>query len=153
MIARFIRPLVVTLLTIASLACASLGTPYQALPSVPEGKALVYVYRPKSFVGSAISYTVHAGDAPVVKLVNGGYRTYVAEPGETEFWAKTEARTSVTERLEAGKTYYLRGGVGVGLVAGRPKLSFVPAEQGQTEIASCRTVPERTPESGVSAGQ
>ena len=151
MIIRPLRLVVVMLLTLTSLGCASLGSPYHALPSVPDDKALVYVYRPKSFIGAAISYTVHAGETPVVKLVNGGYRAYVADPGETEFWAKTEARSSVTERLEAGKVYYLKGGVGVGLVAGRPKLSFVSPEQGQVEIASCRAVPEQP--SGVAAGQ
>jgi hypothetical protein len=139
------------LLVATAVGCASLGEPYQPVSAVPADKALVYIYRPKSFVGAAISYTVHVGNVPAVKLVNGGYTTFIADPGETEFWAKTEARSSVTEFLKAGNVYYLKGGVGIGLVAGRPKLGFVSAQAGQLEIASCRTIPAEPAQAAVAA--
>ena len=145
--------MIAMLLAAGALGCAALGEPYQPVSAVPSGKALVYIYRPKSFVGAAISYTVHVGNVPAVKLVNGGYTAFIADPGETEFWAKTEARSSVTEALKAGKTYYLKGTVGVGLVAGRPKLSFEAEERGRSEIAACRQIPEAETTSAVSAGR
>jgi len=122
--------------------CASLGAPYQPVTSIPDGKALVYIYRPSSFVGGGVSYTVHAGEEPVIKLYNGGYTAQFLDPGETEFWAKTEARASVTENLKPGKTYYLQGGVGVGFIAGRPKLAFVPESTGRLEITGCKAIPK-----------
>ena len=141
------------LLVIGATGCASLGEPYKPIDTIPAGKALVYIYRPSSFVGGAISYTVHAGETPVVKLANGGYASFLADPGETEFWAKTEARSSVTELLEAGKTYYLKGTVGVGIVAGRPKLSFESEAAGRSEIASCRAIPAAPSAPAVSSGK
>jgi hypothetical protein len=138
----WVQALIVGSILLAASGCASLGEVYQPMPSVPEGKAVVYIYRPKSFVGAMISYTVHVGKTPAVELVNGGYRAVVVDPGETEFWAETEARSSVTELLKPGRTYYLRGTLGVGIIAGRPKLLFTPEEQGRSEIASCRQIPE-----------
>jgi hypothetical protein len=89
-------------------------------------------------IGGAISYTVQAGNEKIVYLKRGGYYPYFANPGETEFWASTEAKTSVTQMIEAGKTYYLQGGIGIGLVAGRPKLNFVDEAQGKAEVAECK---------------
>jgi hypothetical protein len=141
------------LLLIGATGCASLGEPYRPVDTIPAGKALVYIYRPPSLGGAAISYTVHAGQTPVGKLPNGGYRSYLADPGETEFWAKTESRSSVTEVLEAGKTYYLKGTVAVGILAGRPRLTFQTEAIGRTEIASCRVIPDAPSPSAVGSGK
>jgi hypothetical protein len=55
-----------------------------------------------------------------------------------EFWVSTKAKTSMTQIIEAGKTYYLQGGIGIGTVAGRPKLNFVDEAQGKAEVAECK---------------
>ena len=89
-------------------------------------------------LGSGVAYTVRTGEEEVIKLKAGGYYPYLATPGEREFWAKTEARASVTEQLRAGETYYLRGGIGIGFVVGHPKLAFVSREDGEREIKECK---------------
>ena len=118
-------------------ACAT-GAPFQAVEEIPTSKALVYIYRPGGFVGGGVVYDVHVGETEIVALRSGGYFPYFADPGETEFWARTEAKATVATNLEAGKTYYLRGGVGIGFVVGHPKLTFVGEEEGASEVADCK---------------
>jgi hypothetical protein len=125
--------------------CAAGGAKFSTVDSIPEQKALVYIYRPNSFVGGAIKYHVAVGDKRIVYLVRGGYFPFLAEPGETEFWARTEARAAATEYLAPGETYYLRGKVGIGVVAGRPKLQFVSAEEARGELEKCKLLPAATP--------
>jgi hypothetical protein len=121
--------------------CASLGPPFQPLASVPSGKAVVYLYRPPSFVGSAVSFTVNAGELPVISLSNGGYFPYVTAPGRISFWAKTEAESFVIIDVESGMEYYLKGTVGMGILVGRPKLEQMPAAVGRLEILDCKLIP------------
>jgi hypothetical protein len=79
---------------------------------IPEGKALVYIYRPGSIVGAAVSYTINANDAKVcgARLKNKSYMVYFADPGRYTFWAQvSNTRRAVDLDVEAGKTYYVKG--------------------------------------------
>ena len=107
----------------------------------PPRATLVYIYRPNSIVGGAIRYHVADGDTKIVYLIRGGYFPYLADPGEREFWAQTEAKATVTENLKAGHTYYLQGGIGIGVAVGRPRLAFVSEESGKAAVAKCRLLP------------
>lgn len=124
-------------------ACApTLGPVFQKVDRAPEGAAVVYIYRPSSFIGGGVYYDVRANGVVVTTLYNGGYHPYVAKPGEVEFSAKTEATSSVTLDVKAGQTYYVRGTVGVGVFVGRPRLEVVPAEVAEKEIAETKLLPE-----------
>ncbi|OHD74123.1 MAG: hypothetical protein A2V99_15225 [Spirochaetes bacterium RBG_16_67_19] len=141
---KVLRSILLALGLLAALAgCASLGPPFQPLASVPSGKAVVYFYRPSSFVGSAVSFTVNAGELPIISLSNGGYFPYIAAPGRISFWAKTEAESFVIIDVEPGLEYYLKGTVGMGILVGRPKLEQVPAAMGRLEILDCKLIPFR----------
>ena len=141
---KVLRSILLALGLLAVLAgCASLGPPFQPLASVPSGKAVVYLYRPSSFVGSAVSFTVNAGELPIIPLSNGGYFPYIAAPGRISFWAKTEAESFVIIEVEPGLEYYLKGTVGMGILVGRPKLEQVPATLGRLEILDCKLIPFR----------
>jgi hypothetical protein len=122
--------------------CASLGQVYQEEP-IPQDKGLVYLYRPSSFIGGGVSYDVKVGETPVTTLYNGGYYPYFSDPGEVEFWAKTESKSAVTLDVKAGETYFVKGTVGVGLLVGRPHLTVVPNETGGKEIADCKMIPDK----------
>lgn len=121
--------------------CATTGPEFEPASAVPPDRALVYVYREAGFVGGGVSYMVRANDVEIATLPAGGYFVYHASPGEIEFSAKTEARTSVTIDAEAGKTYYIKGTVGVGVFVGHPHLVVVPNDVGAKEIAACKLVP------------
>ncbi|WP_225072842.1 DUF2846 domain-containing protein [Desulfuromonas sp. CSMB_57] len=134
---------VLTLLALALLAgCANLGHVYQE-ELVPQNKGVVYIYRPSRFIGGGVSYDVKVGETPVTTLYNGGYFPYFSDPGEVEFWAKTESRSAVTLDIKAGETYFVKGTVGVGLLVGRPHLTVVPNEAAGKEIADCKLIPDK----------
>jgi hypothetical protein len=119
-------------------ACATTGPVYQEVPSIPAGKAVVYIYRPPSFFGAAISYIVYANQLPVVDLHNGGYLPYFSEPGTILFSARTEEQSVAIIAVEAGKSYYLKGAVQMGILMGRPDLQQMPEMIGRVEILKCK---------------
>lgn len=85
---------------------------FSPVKEIPEGKALVYIYRPGSMVGAAVHYTVNANDEKVSEdhLRNKTYLVFFAEPGRYTFWAQvTNTRREVDLDIEADKTYYVRG--------------------------------------------
>jgi len=123
------------------LGCAASGASFRPIESIPEGKAVVYIYRPNSLIGGGIRYHVAVGNQRIVYLIRGGYFPYLAEPGETEFWARTEAKETITSDFKAGEVYYLKGTVGIGLAVGRPRFEFVSQEIGAEEVAKCKLLP------------
>ena len=100
---------------------------------IPEGKALVYIYRPGSMVGAAVSYSVNANDVKVseARLKNKSYLLYFGEPGRYTFWAQvTNTRRAVDLDVEAGKIYYVRGDCCTLII---PSL-----EEAEKEIVNCK---------------
>ncbi len=124
-------------------SCTTLGPLYQKVDTVPDDKGLVYIYRPKKLVGGGVKYKVKVGDTPITILHNGGYYPYFSEPGEVEFWAKTESRSSVTLDMKPGQTHYIKGTVGVGFLLGRPHLLIVSSDVAEQEILECKLIPEQ----------
>lgn len=142
---RVVRLVLVAILAAGALAgsgCATLGPVYTKVDKVPEGRGLVYVYRPGGIIGGAVAYDVKVGDKVVTTLHSGGYYPYFSMPGEVEFWAKTESRSAVTIDVAPGQVYYLKGTVGVGFIVARPHLMIVPNEVGEKEIGECKLIPE-----------
>ncbi|MEE4260855.1 MAG: DUF2846 domain-containing protein [Bacteroidales bacterium] len=85
---------------------------FEPVEEIPEGKALVYIYRPGSMVGAAVHYSVNANEEKVsdAHLKNKTYLVYFADPGRYTFWAQvTNTRREVDLDVEAGKTYYIKG--------------------------------------------
>jgi Protein of unknown function (DUF2846) len=97
----------------------------------PEGKGQVVFFRPSNMLGMALSFSVHEGDKGIGKLSNGSYFVHVADPGPHLFTIQSEVTDKLTLEIDAGETYYVKQTIGVGIVAGRPRLS--PAEQGDFE--------------------
>jgi hypothetical protein len=120
-------------------ACTSVQySQLEELPSAKEDKALVFFYREAKFAGSAVSYYINEGDESeknrIGALKNGTFFYVYEEPGTYEFWAKTEAKDSVTLDCKAGEVYYVKGAIDVGFFAGRPDLSIAHNLEGQSEI-------------------
>jgi len=121
--------------------CANLGPAYQS-QSVESDKAIVYVYRPNSFVGAAMSYDVFNGDKFVTRLHNGGYHPLVVNPGKIHLWGETEAKSEVFLIAKAGDTHYVKGSIGMGLLVGRPHLEVINPEMAKEEIKSTNRIPD-----------
>ncbi|NOY84233.1 MAG: hypothetical protein GXO96_05325 [Nitrospirae bacterium] len=135
-----ILPFFLFLITLSG--CANLGPVYRNVDSIPQKKGLVYIYRPSAFVGGGVSYNVKTGEKVITTLYSGGYYPYFSDPGEVEFWAKTESKSAVTLDVKTGETYYLKGTVGVGFLIGRPHLMFVTPDIAKTEIQRTKLIPE-----------
>ena len=131
-----LTPLLCGLLAISG--CATGGTPFQAITEIPPGKALVYLYRPGSFMGGGPEYDVAVGDERIAALAPGGYIPYFARPGRAEFWAHTQAIGVLTAELTAGQVYYLRGGIQSDVGTKRPSLEQVGKAVAMAELAKCK---------------
>jgi Tfp pilus tip-associated adhesin PilY1 len=100
--------------------------------------ATLYVYRPAS-AGMLVSYNLYFGDSIVCRIANRFKQEIkLDKKGMNEIWAKTEAKTSVPIDVKFGHKYYLRCGISMGIVVGRPSFEFVDARIGKMEYESLK---------------
>lgn len=107
----------------------------------PTGKGQVVFFREKKFVGGAVSYKVREGETELGKLSNGVFFVHVAEPGAHEYTVHSEAKDILNLEVEAGETYYVVGGVTMGILAGRPNLS--PSDQAAFDALAGKLKPAK----------
>lgn len=90
--------------------CASLGDKFSQEKSISKGKALVYFYRVKRFMGSAGSPYVCLDGKVVSEAINGGYFPLEIKPGQHNIKIKTynDKFGGVDFIVQKGKTYYFR---------------------------------------------
>lgn len=62
-------------------------------------------------------------------------RGLVVSPGQHTLWSQVISQDAVTLDVEAGKTYYVKGDVRMGVYAGRPKFTRMPDDQAQSDLA------------------
>ena len=93
-----------------------------ALPAPKPGMGQVVIFRPSS-MGFAIKCTVRENGAMVGRVGAGKYYVIDAAPGVHNFTAKSEATDTVAIQVEADETSYLKCGISMGLMVGRPNLS------------------------------
>lgn len=96
--------------------------------------AVIYLFRPKNYTGSAVSYDVHIGDTIIQRIKNNSKFAFkVCKEGKTEVWAKTESLELVTIDVKFGEEYYLKCGLKTGLWVGVPEINFLEKSQGRKE--------------------
>ncbi|MGJ7902304.1 DUF2846 domain-containing protein [Lysobacter sp. 1R34A] len=105
----------------ASAKPAAAGSGLIAAP--PAGKGQIVFFRPPKFVGGAVGYKVREGAVELGKLRSGKYFVVAVEPGAHEYTVHSEAKDILNMEVEAGETYYVKGTVTIGILAGRPNLS------------------------------
>ena len=124
--------------------CATSGDAFVPQASVPEGKALVYVYRNGALHGVVFTPTVTLGNDIKIPLSVSGYYPYVASPGPMLIRITNVGTRSFTLDVKAGQTYYVRGGLVV-LAAGFPALGQVSADQALPELKDCKRITKTSP--------
>lgn len=87
------------------------------------GKGQVVFFRESKLMGAALSFKVRENDVELGKLSNGVYFVLDVDPGVHEFVVQSEAKDITPVEVEEGEVYFLRFGISVGIVAGRPNLS------------------------------
>ena len=101
-----------------------------ALPTPAPGKGQVVIFRPSS-MGFAVKCTVRENGAMVGRVGAGKYYVVEAEPGVHNYTAKTESTDSVTVQVEPDETSFVKCGISMGVMVGRPNLSPATAEDFQ----------------------
>ena len=109
-------------------------------PQTSASQALVYFYRPGKFAGGAVNYYINDNVVPIGALKSGSFFYYLADPGNHVFWSETEEKSSVQISAIAGETYYVEGGVRMGVWIGVPSLTLVPEQIGKTAIQKLKYV-------------
>jgi hypothetical protein len=128
----------VILMTVTIAGCSATGRPFVHVDPIPDGKGIVYVYRPDRTVGCAVSGTIRANGVPITNVKNGGYYPYVADPGRVNLNVTTEVENSTDITVEAGREKYVKTTVGMGFFLGHLKLGEVSSDVGEREIRECR---------------
>jgi hypothetical protein len=111
---------------IAAVPDAVLGTP-------AAGKGQIVFFRPSKFVGMAIGFKVREGATELGKLGNGNYFIIDVEPGAHEYVVHSEVKDVLPIEVDAGEIYYVQGGIGMGVMVGRPNLA--PADKNKFETS------------------
>jgi hypothetical protein len=86
-------------------------------------------------MGAAISYNLHLDDKIVFRVRNKSYTTIrVTDGGLKTLWAKTESREKLPINIEMGKEYYIRCGLRIGAIVGRPQIKIIDTSTGKFEF-------------------
>ena len=122
------------------LAVASLSVLGQEpSPPTPQ-KSVVYFYRYKQFVGSALAPSVYCDEAQLARMENGRYFAVNVEPGRHTF-RSNDAQSGVQLDLKPGQEYYVRVEIAPGMMKGHGRLILTAAEQGRYEVQSNKLKP------------
>jgi len=123
-------------LTVKKMIVVQKDTVPAKLVSDTANYALLYVYRQKSFSGSMISYDLRLTNALFPENVLGSVKNNskfvvkLYQVGKSEIWARTESKRSVFIDVKFGQKYYLKCGISMGIMVGRPDLNLIYPEQG-----------------------
>ncbi len=120
---------------ILALILPALSSISAELPQAKEDKGLIIFFRENAFKGGAIRFNLNHGQEPIGALASGTTLHRYVDPGQQTFWSQAISQDSVTVDVKAGETYYIRGVVQMGLVAGRPKLTIVSESEARPAIA------------------
>ena len=96
--------------------------------------ALLNIYRPRNYTGSMVGYNLYLGDSLICRVKNN-FKTQIKikKTGLNTLWAKTESKEEVPIDIQLGKEYYIRCGIGMGVMVGRPQIELVDRKTGSVE--------------------
>jgi len=95
--------------------------------------AILYVYR-NGGPGALVGYNLSLGDSVICRVTNKfRQKIEIRKEGAYDLWAKTESKASIPIDIRKGRTYYIRCGIGMGVMVGRPTLDLVDRRTGKVE--------------------
>lgn len=98
--------------------------------------AVLHIYR-NSLTGRLLNYDLYLGDLKLARVRNNWKETVKVERfGNQTLWAQTEIRKEVPIYIEKGKEYYIRCGVSMGAMTGRPEIEVIDNSIGRIEYKS-----------------
>jgi len=105
---------------------------------ITELPAKLHFYR-SGGVGALVGYDIRLNDDVICRTANNWKTTVdVYITGEHLIWAKTESKAEIPIEIKAGSEYYIRCGMKMGVVVGRPTLELVDPVTGEAELQSIK---------------
>ena len=100
--------------------------------------AVLNVYR-YGGVGALVGYDLHLGDS-VICRVTSNFKTsiQIKKLGRNSLWAKTESKSEIPVNIQAGRVYFVRCGIKMGVLVGRPVIELVDKNTGSSEFNSIK---------------
>jgi len=106
-------------------------------PAPPAGKAGLYVYRNSSF-GGALKKTVSLDGTAIGTTARKTYFYKVIAPGSHTLATESEfGDNTLPLQAEAGKNYFVRQYIKMGVFRGGANIEMVSEEDGKREVLEC----------------
>jgi uncharacterized protein DUF2846 len=135
----------ISLAVVLCVAGCATGPKFTSVNKVPDGKALIYVYRMFNIGGVASSHRIYANGELVADFANASYYPFIVSPGKVTFSSKSESISPIIDLVNSkdnlltidainGQTYYAEFHIGD---TWGPKLYLVSQEIGSKRIQKC----------------
>jgi len=119
-------------------SCATTGAKFSLQQIVNDGKARIVFYRPKDFMGSAVSFSIQENSVEILKIRNGQFISYITEPDANVYSIKTLGNSNELKLgLEPNQTYYVRLAIRSGAFLNTLYLSRVYESEALEDLAVC----------------
>lgn len=105
-------------------------------PEAKSDKASVYIVRSAN-IGRSIRIWAFADENVLGVTKSNTYLHAYLDPGTYVFWSKAENVSAVEFSVEAGKTYYFKQKVKIGMMKARVKAQFLTDAEGLKELDKC----------------
>ncbi|HEY5290528.1 MAG TPA: hypothetical protein VIJ59_10910 [Caulobacteraceae bacterium] len=106
------------------------------LPAPPAGKGQIVFYRKPMLSLIPFNWIVREQKTEICEMVAGTYCVAAADPGTHTYEVHSEVKNDLTLEVDAGETYYVIGGISMGLIVNHPNIS--PAQKIQFDAISAR---------------
>lgn len=122
------------------MACAAKGPEFSKVSNAPEGKSVLYIYRPWAFTGGGVSFPIVINDKKIYpKLSNQSYLRHPTLPGKKRIHTDTSSIDRILEfKAEPNKIYFISISVKNYLVVFEQVPLLVDEELALQEIEKCK---------------
>jgi hypothetical protein len=114
-------------------AAATAAQPAAPGAASQPDKAIVYFYRYKQYVGSALAPSVYGDESQLARMENGRYFAVKMDPGKHTF-RSNDKQSGVELELKGGQEYFLRIEIASGFMKGHGRLILMVPEQAKYEL-------------------
>src|SRR5687768_8660947 len=132
----------VLLVVVGALQGCTFGPYFRMVDPVPNGMAIVYVYRPTQDFSDSQSQSVYVNDRKVATLSSAGYTSYMTPPGIVNVKIRGLREAYMSFEVESGKSYLLKSSINKvssgSTATGIDVLSFMDDETALPDISNCQ---------------
>lgn len=120
-------------------ACSASGPVYQAAPAAPEGKGIVYLYRPAGGPWGGRDTHFYINDVNVADLGNNAYTWFYLPEGSytiRQRWSIdiSAQSTELPVFVKAGSVSYVRMGIRTGNISDVKLMGIIPTNTKQIDV-------------------